>query len=109
MKIDGMKWLAAVKQAYEDGKCNNWKPASGEVCAIATARYIRDALQAELAAGLKADPKADVAKLVKTSFSELIGSIQTEKLQGFASNASAASSAAGFKAEATGAAKLIAD
>ena len=101
MTIDGTKWIAAIKQAFEDGKVNGWKPASGEVCAIATVRYIRDGLMAKL------DDKSKA--IVKAECSELIKAIQTSKLQGFASNASAASAAAGFKAEATGAAKMVED
>lgn len=103
MKINGKEWLEAVKKSYADQRESGAKPASGEVCAVASLRCVRDWLLAEIKPA-----KPDEDKWRK-AFRELINDCQTAKLQGFASNASASASAAGYKAEATGAAKMLID
>jgi hypothetical protein len=95
MKLNSEKWVAAFKQAAADLKeAIGSKPSSGEVCAVATLRVVRDAL---------IESKAGDASKLKAEFSELIQACQKEKLQGFASNASAAAKAAGFKPDDSGA------
>lgn len=103
MKLDTTKWKAVYNKAYEDGKDKGWKASSGETCALAVARYFRDALMEEA----KAKPLSPEA--IKASFSEFIKTLGDVELKGFASNASAAMAFAGLKVEATAVGKLLTD
>lgn len=99
MKLNNEKWLAAVVKASKDlPQCGS---SDGAVCALATLRIVRDALIEDIAtSGADAKPEtvkanAELAEEIKTSFSEMIQQVTSgAKLQGFASNASAAAKAA---------------
>lgn len=84
------KWVAAYKKVVEDLKTTT--PTAGKPCALATLRYIRDNLIDDLGEDHDAVPD------IRESFKELIKAISSAGAEdGFASNASAAAKAAGFK------------
>lgn len=107
------KWTAALNKAIADlgkGKpAGAVKPASGMPTAIASLRYTRDELLDDLfgstpeeLAKMTDEDKA-FALSIRESFKELINAISKEGVHdGFASNASAAAKAAGFKVIAGG-------
>lgn len=99
MKYDKTKWIECVKKVVAELKTK--KPTQSKVCAIATARYIRDGLLDDLFSTkpgekrTKEDEEQVVA--IRESFKELITQLNTDGAEaGFASNTSAASKAAGF-------------
>lgn len=95
------KWIAAIKKSVEDLKTTT--PTAGKPCAVASLRYLRDALLDDLVPKPEAGKqlsKADseLADDIKQSFSELIKAVCKDGAEdGFLSNASAAAKAAGFK------------
>lgn len=95
-------FIAYVKKAIADRKSEK-APAGGANCAIASLRYMRDGLIDDIY-GVKpgeqgnADDAGAIAA-IRESFKEIIDSTHKEGADsGFASNASAAAKAAGFKA-----------
>lgn len=99
MKLNNAKWIEAVVKASKD--LPNCGSSDGAVCALASLRIIRDGLVEDIATsgeGATAETKkanAELAEEIKTAFSEMIQQVTSgAKLQGFASNASAAAKAA---------------
>jgi hypothetical protein len=89
-------WTAQYKAIVEKLKL---KPSSGEACAIATIQYISKGLQSQFALPEK-QKEDDTCIAVRECLQELVDQIRKgEKLSGFASNASAAAGAAGYKVE----------
>lgn len=105
MKINKDNWASAVKKAAEDLKPLGFKPSSNETCAIASVRYLRDALTSKAASK---GGKLGVDE-IKAEFSELIQDIQKEKTYGFGGNASAAAKTAGLESEKATSDKLLAE
>lgn len=100
MKLNKDKWIADVKRTANDKKIGNKGPTSGKVCAIATLRYIRDNLIDDIYGSTPSEEDAGAVEAIKESFLEMIQAIAKDGVDyGFASNASAAAKAAGFKAE----------
>lgn len=103
MKLNNDKWITVYKRVVEQTKL---QPSSGDVCAVATLLFIRDGLiddQGGNAKEVTAETK-DLCDSLKENFDELITQIltgggQCPELKGFASNASAAAKAAGYKAQ----------
>ena len=107
MQFDADKWKAAYKKAVSDMSAQNM-PTSGIVCAVATLRVLRDGLIDDIAGSQPIDDLPDddqaVVETIRDSFAELLKHIQGRlegkdkpELAGFASNASAAAKAAGYK------------
>jgi hypothetical protein len=98
-------WIAAMKKAVADLKTD--KPTSGLPTAIATLRYVRDGVLADHTKASKVIPIT--AETLKASFSEIITELSKAKGvdDGFASNASAAAKAAGFKTSAETTLELV--
>lgn len=93
MQFSKEKWIAAYKQAVNDTK----RPAtSGANCALATLRYIRDGLCDDI--GEKSEEDKAFCATIRECINEMIPQMQKD-IAGFASNASAAGKAAGFKSE----------
>lgn len=82
MKFVANDWKDTLKEIQ--AKLPSLDPSSGTLCAIASAVQVRD--------WLTASPKinSEAAEVIEAEFKELIASLATEKLGGFASNASAA-------------------
>lgn len=107
MQFSNEQWKTAYKKAVADMRAQNM-PTSGIVCAVASIRVIRDGLIDDIAGdkpieSLPSDDRA-VVETIQESFSELLKHVQGRldgvdkpELAGFASNASAAAKAAGFK------------
>lgn len=103
MKLNNDKWIALYKRVVEQTKL---QPSSGDVCAVATVMFLRDALiddQCGNDPSKRTKETQDLAESLAENFNELITQILTggescPELKGFGSNASAASKAAGFKA-----------
>lgn len=94
MVYDKAKWIAAFQKAVKDLNTN--APTSGKVCAIATIRYIRDGLCDDI--GDKTDDDKAQCATVRDCCNELLKAVSKDGAsEGFASNASAAAKAAGFK------------
>lgn len=110
MQYNKDAWIAAYKKAVDDLKTD--KPASGLPCAIATLRYVRDGILADHTKHEPGKPAKLVAMTpdsVKEAINELIKKLSADKSvdDGFASNASAAAKAAGFKGESAALAALV--
>lgn len=105
MKYDKTKWTEAITKAVEDLKTESY--TAGRVCAVAAVRYIRDGLIDDLYGIKPGEPggkdDADNILAIRESFGELIKQISTKSGTecGFASNASAAAKAAGYKTSET--------
>lgn len=95
MVYNKTKWIAQVKKAVADlGK--NAKPSAGLPTAIATIRFIRDGLCDDI--GEADDEAKAICTTVKDCCNELLKQLSSKGVEdGFASNASAAAKAAGFK------------
>lgn len=90
------KWIEYVKKAVEDTKA---LPSSGKVCAIAAIRYMRDGLTDDI--GETSDDDKAFCTTIRDCMNELIKEVnKSGASDGFASNASAAAKAAGFKGQA---------
>lgn len=103
MKYNKDKWVEVVKKTVADLKSTT--PTAGKPCAIATMRYVRDGILDDIFGGKPPEagtPDADTFDAIKESFSEIIkGLAKDGATEGFASNASAAAKAAGFKSTAS--------
>lgn len=100
MKYDKAKWIATVQKAVVDLKAAT--PSAGKPTAIAAIRYMRDGLLDDIAGGRKPEDldeaEKDSIQSIKDGMNELIAQISKDGAsEGFASNASAAAKAAGFK------------
>ncbi len=109
MKYSKAKWLDAVKKAVKD--LNTSAATSGKVCAIATIRYIRDGMVDDIVGDKPIAQYTDednaMIATVKETINELIQQVSKEGAEnGFASNASAAAKAAGFKTTAESVAEI---
>jgi len=93
-------WIAAYTKAVKD--LNTEKPTSGLPCAVATLRYVRDGILDDIAQLKDKKLQADITLYVKDSINALVAALAKAGGvdDGFASNASAAAKAAGFKSEA---------
>ncbi len=90
-------WIACLKKAIADLKMED-APTSGKVCAIASLRYVRDAVIDDIYGAKPASEDEGAVDAIRESFRELIKAVNAEGADsGFASNASAAAKAAGFK------------
>jgi hypothetical protein len=104
MKYNKTSWTDGIKKAVKD--LNTSKVTAGRVCAVATIRFIRDALIDDLVGG-KTDEElnkiiftgVDLCDSIKDSLNELIKEVSKDTDSGFASNSSAAAKAAGFKSD----------
>ena len=94
MKLQNEKWMETFKAAVK--QFSPGTPANGEACAIASIRDVRDGIKEKM---LAAKIDAKVIAIVESECLELMKNLceSTTKLQGFASNASAAAKAAGFE------------
>ncbi len=96
MRYNKEKWTAAYQKAVKD--LNTTAVTQGRVCSTATIRTIRDGVVEDfIAAYKKGDNIEDMKNILKDSFNELLTQVSKNTEEGFASNASAAAKAAGFK------------
>ncbi|SRR6266702_508383 len=96
MKYNKEKWIAAYQKTVKD--LNTTAATQGRICSSATVRVIRDGVIEEvISAYKKGDTTEDVRLMLKDAFNELLAEVSKETNDGFASNASAAAKAAGFK------------
>lgn len=99
MKYSDTNWKAAIVKAIADLKTERY--TQGRVCATASVRVIRDGVCADFKeTWKKGDSLEDCLTILRDSFNELLGEVSKEAKDGFASNASAAAKAAGYKSEA---------
>lgn len=101
MQYNKEKWTNAIKKSIEDLKTS--KVTSGRVCAVATVRYIRDGIIDDIIGTKPVDQCSEedqaIVATIKESLNELIKQVSKSTEDGFASNASAAAKAAGYKSE----------
>jgi hypothetical protein len=93
MKLNNEKWLANLKKVVEQTK---WQASSGQACAVATVMTIKQGMIDDVG---EKEGNEDTLNLINDSLKELVEEIAKPetKLQGFASNASAAAKAAGLE------------
>ena len=93
MKLNNEKWIANLKKVVAQTK---WQASSGQACAVATVMTIQQGMLDDV--GESDCPEAAV---VRESLKELVEhlALPETKLQGFASNASAAAKAAGLESK----------
>jgi hypothetical protein len=95
MKLNNEKWLANLKKVVEQTK---WQASSGQACAVATVMTIKQGMIDDVG-GADMKGEEEYVMQVSESLKELVEEIAKPetKLQGFASNASAAAKAAGLE------------